>query len=473
MKPSFPSTILYNTFSEPSHLITFDTVMDSLGFGIYQTRIYLIMGLMAFSEGAHIMSFSLMLPILKYQWLVTDLLNGLQASLIFLSYLIGSISSGQVSDRIGRSLPTFYSIVLIGIFSMLSAWSYNIIILIMIRVFVALMVGFFGPLGGTILTEITPKHLRGKYMTMVSFSLVLGQLSAALIGYFLLESLDKGNWRLLLIFCSLPSIFAGLLAYLFLDESARYLIQQGKYEESFAICEKITRENDSEEIAKKFLTKESKEKVILWAKGLEQEEPASISQLFKGQKCKITLMLWSNWLTLSFIYYGIIIYIPIILQKIGGKTNSNNDILEIFTSNLMELIAILLAASLIENRYFGRKNSMIFFFGLASFFCLLIYIAKDHLFIILVTFARIFISMTFIFCFQFTSEVYETKIRTTGLGMANGIGRIGGIIMPWVCAEIIQIDFYGPFVVFFVLAGVSSWVSYKLPFDTRDKDLDG
>ena len=475
LSPIIQTSLFYNTFSDTSPYISFDTIMEALGFGVYQMRIYLIMCLMALSEGAHIMAFTLMLPILKHQWLVTDLLNGLQASLIFLAYLIGSMISGQISDRIGRKIPSFYSIVFIAFFTMLSSWSYDIIILIIVRVMVGLLVGFFGPLGGTILTEITPKHLRGKYMTSITFCLVLGQLYAAFIGYFLLDNLDRGNWRVLLIFCSIPGILAGLLAYLFLDESPRYLMMVGKYDEAFEICEKISRENETEELIKGVLSKETKDKVISWAQNLEEEEPASMLQLFRGQKKIITPLLWTNWLTTSFIYYGIIIYIPLILQKIENRdSNSNgNDILQIFSSNFMELVSIIGAASLIENKYFGRKNSMIMFFALTSFVTFLIYFSKEHFFIILVTFARIFISMTFIFCFQYTSEVYETKIRTTGLGMANGIGRIGGVVMPWICAEMMQIDLYGPFIAFFLLSATSTAVSYWLPFDTREKDLDG
>ena len=37
----------------------------------------------------------------------------------------------------------------------------------------------------------------------------------------------------------------------------------------------------------------------------------------------------------------------------------------------------------------------------------------------------------FIFCFQFTSEVYPTKLRMIGVGLANGIGKSSGIFMPF------------------------------------------
>ena len=59
------------------------------------------------------------------------------------------------------------------------------------------------------------------------------------------------------------------------------------------------------------------------------------------------------------------------------------------------------------------------------------------------------------------------------IGAGLGIGRIGGIIMPWICAEIMEIDLYGPFMVFFLMSSLTAFLSYYLPFDTREKDLDG
>jgi hypothetical protein len=50
--------------------------------------------------------------------------------------------------------------------------------------------------------------------------------------------------------------------------------------------------------------------------------------------------------------------------------------------------------------------------------------------------------------FQYTAEIYPTKIRTTGVGMANGIGRLGGVIMPWICYYLADRNLLSPFILF-------------------------
>jgi len=76
------------------------------------------------------------------------------------------------------------------------------------------------------------------------------------------------------------------------------------------------------------------------------------------------------------------------------------------------------------------------------------YYDDNERFILWATLCKFFLSMTFIFSFQYTAEIYPTKIRTTGVGMANGIGRLGGVVMPWICLYLSSIDLLSPFLLF-------------------------
>lgn len=75
--------------------------------------------------------------------------------------------------------------------------------------------------------------------------------------------------------------------------------------------------------------------------------------------------------------------------------------------------------------------------------------------------------------FQYTAEIYPTKIRTTGVGMANGIGRLGGVIMPWVCMFLCTKELLSPFILFSLLSVITSFSNFFLPYDTMGKELNG
>lgn len=463
----------------PEPRFNFDKILTEIGFGKFQIKTYIIMGLLAMSEGAQIMAFTLMVPVLANEWGVSDFLNSLQASLIFVSFLIGSVTSGQLSDRYGRRKPCIYSSFLMTIFSFISAFSPDIYTLICLRICLGLLVGFFGPLGATMITELTPKNSRGRFMAILTASMVIGELYGSLMAFVFLKNLVTGDWRVLIICCTIPGSFSWLMSLVFLKESPRYELVAGNYTEAFAIIEEMARENNFDEY--KTLNGETRRKLVQWSEEnnndlMKLDKAASLESLFRNERKFITPLLWFNWFTSSFVYYGIIVFMPYILEKISTQEPKNeeemSDIVKILISTATEIVSVGLAAFLIEHKSFGRKNSMIIFYAFGCFTCSVVFVMKEVDFVVFATIARFFLSVTIIFCYQYTSEIYPTKIRTTGLGMANGIGRLGGIIMPWACVGLVQINLFAPFVVFAALSFIASTFSYMFPYDTTGKDLD-
>lgn len=49
----------------------------------------------------------------------------------------------------------------------MTAFSPNIVVLIIMRGLLGLLVGFIGPLAITLMTETTPKAVRGRYMSLI------------------------------------------------------------------------------------------------------------------------------------------------------------------------------------------------------------------------------------------------------------------------------------------------------------------
>ena len=98
-------------------------------------------------------------------------------------------------------------------------------------------------------------------------------------------------------------------------------------------------------------------------------------------------------------------------------------------------MGLFLGALIIDIKLLGRKTSMIilfFFCSLSSVSCY--YKKKD--FIFFVTLTKILLNNIMNFCYQYTSEIYPTRVRTSGLGIAYGIGKSSGIILPYICGHL-------------------------------------
>ena len=81
-------------------------------------------------------------------------------------------------------------------------------------------------------------------------------------------------------------------------------------------------------------------------------------------------------------------------------------------------------------------------------------------------------SLAFTLNYQFTSELYPTRMRGTGLGMAASFGRIGSIVMPVACTMLNNIYPLAPFIMFGAISILSGLMTMLLPYDTTNMPMD-
>lgn len=126
---------------------------------------------------------------------------------------------------------------------------------------------------------------------------------------------------------------------------------------------------------------------------------ASISSLFQGDRKKLTCLLWFNWFTLSFMYYGIVLLLPYTLQQLNNKNSifGNDNLLQLVISCMSDICGAVVASFLIELQGFGRKNSLIIFYACQALTSCLVYFDDDRRFVLWATASKFFLSMTFIF----------------------------------------------------------------------------
>lgn len=100
---------------------------------------------------------------------------------------------------------------------------------------------------------------------------------------------------------------------------------------------------------------------------------------------------------------------------------------------LAEIPSNVLGWFIIEKKFFGRRRSLFLSFLICGFVCIICYKSdtNESLLIVCSSLLRFAYNLIFNLIYPYTTEIYPTKIRITGLGMASGWSRIGSMIMPW------------------------------------------
>jgi len=468
---------------ESSSPVTFDSILNRIGLGFYHLKVWIIFGFLGCADGSESMVLSFTIPIFKK---VFNPGYGIEAALgtwVYIGFFIGSLLSGFASDKFGRRTPVIYSTFLMIVFCLLSAWPPSITVFIIYRTIFGMIDGFFSPLAYTYMAEVTPAKNRGKYMAMLAINYSFGEIIACLIAIITLDDLSSGNWHALLAWATFPAILAFLSATFFLRESPRYQMVNGKYEQGIKNLNLIYKDNKKTD--QPLMTESEKEELIqsyeeTKRKSQEKEDEtqvATINDLFAGKYAKITIPVWFNWFTNSLTFYGITYILPTVLDELNqGNNNNNNDddftVSSVIWSAIGELPTTFIVAAIVDLKGFGRKNSMAYSFLLGAATCLLASIQCPPGLVFWISISKFFFNLAWTLNFQFTSELYPTKIRGKGIGLASSFGRIGSIIMPTICTALNAIGPLVPFAMFGITAAISGVLTLMMPYDTADLQID-
>ena len=432
----------------------------------------MILGLILVNDGSEAIVLSLVQNILKREWNLTPAQNDFIGTAVFSGFLLGSLVTGKISDRFGRKMPLCCVSIFLYIFALISAFATNYVSLLLIRASYGCLVGIQFPLCFTYLTEITPKENRGKYLVIAGGFFTIGELLTCFCAFFTLNGISSGNWRLLLVYVAQPALLCFLGVVFFLHESPRYLFAvKHDYGQGTQILKEINQQNNQEDIE---LTEAEIQGLKEWVEvndSLKAQEIASISALFSGQNKLITMYLWPIWFVLCLGYYGMVYILPQIVEKLNiTHEDSKDDLWSVTLPAIGEIPSVILGCLVVERASLGRRKSMLIGFLLGALCCFLA-VFESH-FNLWTIIARMIYNTLFILVSPYTTELYPTTIRATGLGMASAFSRIGGALATWFSQGLLTIDVKMPFLGFSCLCLLGAYCCFMISQDTTKQELD-
>ncbi|XP_031376096.1 organic cation/carnitine transporter 7 [Punica granatum] len=478
----------------PMATYTVDEALTAMGFGRFQALVLAYAGMGWISEAMEMMLLSFIGPAVQSLWGLSAQEQSLITSIVFAGMLVGAYSWGIVSDKHGRRKGFLITAIVTAGGGFLSAFSPNYIWLIFLRCLVGVGLGG-GPVLSSWFLEFVPAPNRGTWMVIFSAFWTVGTIFEASLAWFVMPTL---GWRWLLALSSLPSTIL-LLFYGLTPESPRYLCMKGKMTDAHSVLKKIARLNGTElpsgtlvsdhhiQLHEKNIPSEDVK--LLSPRRDEGEDQksldhssvglSSLSMLLSPTLLKSTLLLWVVFLGNAFSYYGLVL-LTTELSKGRNQCSSNdlyseksNDVSyrDVFITSFAELPGLVIAAATVDK--LGRKLSMSMMFFLCCIFLLpLVVDQQAGLTTALLFGARICITATFTIIYIYAPEVYPTSVRTTGVGAASSMGRIGGMICPLVAVALVHGCHQTASILLFEAVILMSGICVLLfPVETKGRDL--
>lgn len=169
-----------------------------------------------------------------------SILEGLGVSIAMLATFIGTFNAGILSDRIGRKRSLLIAAILFTFCTLGSALATNFTFFLITRFIGGLGIGIGLVVVPMFIAEFSPSSKRGFLVSFYQLNIGIGFLLAYLINSIVISQVSDNEmvWRWMLgVGVVFPIIYFILL--LFIPESPRWLILQGKEQEAKETMRKI------------------------------------------------------------------------------------------------------------------------------------------------------------------------------------------------------------------------------------------
>lgn len=462
-RPSESSHLLEQNGVGDGH-ITVEEAIEAIGFGKFQLGILAYTGLAWLADAAEIILLSFIGPAARCEWGLSSFKEGAISSAVFLGLCLGSYVWGFLSDLKGRRLGFLATAIFTFFFGLLSAWSPYYWFLLLSRTFVG-----FG-LGGSsvvlsLCMEFLPASSRGFWLVFLEVLWTAGSVASSLLAWLILP---HHSWRILVAVSALPFLLL-LVFYAWVPESPRYLMVKGDVEGARRVLRQVAYTNrapmppgilslsksSSMNLGKQVQNGNADGKTPTKVKQAVSGVWELFRQLFSPELKLTTVLLWSFFFANAFTYYGLVLLttqLPVASDSNGGpgvvsnlaectpegrlSPNVASYKAALFTS-FAELPGLVIACLTVER--YGRKASLGSMLMATGLFMAPLWRVLSQTWTMALMFgARSCIMGAFSILWAYAPELYPTRLRSTGLGASNCMGRFGGFLCPFVAIQMIE-----------------------------------
>jgi MFS transporter, AAHS family, 4-hydroxybenzoate transporter len=327
--------------------------------------------------------------------------------------MIGALAFGPIADRFGRRPVLIVCPLIFGVGALLTATADSVTSLLLYRLLTGLGMGGAMPNTIALTAEYMPKRSRASAVMIMFCGFSIG---AAVVGWVAAGLIPLFGWRSVFVVGGVLPIAITVVTFLFLPESIRFLLRrQRDQHRAHGYLSRIA--PDAPRTARLVVTDEA-----------THGGGNMFKQLFVDGRYRVTLLLWVMFFANLLDLYFIASWLPTIVKGAGIPEGR-----AIMISTLLQIGGLVGAIVLgrVLDRYLSFRLLAAAYLTAAVWVFLIGESGTSSAWLIVTVFAAGFGVIGAQFAANaIAAEIYPTASRSTGVGWAFGVGRIGSILGP-------------------------------------------
>ncbi|MCK2199474.1 MFS transporter [Corynebacterium callunae] len=382
------------------------------------------------------------LPKMMADWSISPVEAGSIGSMGPFGMMLGAMIFGILADKFGRRRILITSVILFSLATTFCAVAPNAAIFGFLRFVAGLGIGGILPTVIAMLTDYSP---RGRANTMVAIIMCFFSIGGILAAGAAIVLIPNFGWQATFWVALLPLLFLPMMQKHFYD-SPQTLLRNGQKEKllnallAFNPNSGIDRETE-------FV-------------GLKEREAGSpIGALFKNGRSLATLMIWIAFFMCLIMVNGINTWLPNLMVTAGFALGSSLTFMVVL--NLGAICGTLIMGQVSDR--IGVKVVLVPMFLLAALTLSLLGFGGSMAALLALIFVAGACTMgAQNISYSFVSQYYPSTIRSTAIGLASGVGRIGAIVGPTFGGVLLSQDLPVPsYFIAFAIPGVIAALAFS------------
>jgi AAHS family 4-hydroxybenzoate transporter-like MFS transporter len=355
-----------------------------------------------------------------------------------IGFLFGAMGHGMIADRYGRRKTLLAGLWIVNVLTLLTAiFATSFTSFCTLRFLTGLGLGVLLPLGTTFINELAPPRVSNAFSLWgVTFGWSLGGVFAGLIGVFLTPTY---GWQIL-YFVGALSIPLTLLVHAVLPESPKFLAARGRFDELRKLMTRLRPERSAVYANATFRTSDRATK-------------NTIAALLAPRYRRVSLTIWGTAFLTLFAIFGLVGWIPTVMIQRGESFASGFSY-----GALMQGTSFIggLTLAMLADRGFAPTPRLLSAWWIIGGIAVgtLVFVNSHAFNFVVVAVAGFCVIGAQHVLNNFTANSYETGFRASGVGMELGVGRVGGILGPFVIGFLQQMT-GGQDAVFWAIGGAA------------------
>ena len=361
-------------------------------------------------DGYDLVVYGAVVPTLMEEWGISAVQAGMYGSYALFGMMFGALIFGTLADKLGRKKIIMICVFIFSLFMLLAALAPTPEIFGLFRFITGLGLGGMMPNVIGLISEYSPEGTRSRMIATIMAGYSVGGVAAALLSMLLISSF---GWESVFFFGALPLLFLPFLAKS-LPDSVGSLVAKNDYKGIQKILVKIN----------PAYTPSENERFIL---NKPKEDSSPVKNLFTEKRGFLTVMIWLTYFMSLLMIYGLNTWFPKFMTEAGFPLGSSLSFL--LALNVGATVGAILMGWLADRWGVGR--ALILFFVIATISITSLGFATNMVLLyVMVAIAGAATVGTQNFTHSYTSQFYPITMRSTALGWALAVGRIGGILGP-------------------------------------------